>query len=104
MSPFAQVVVVGVGTLVMRSVAIKILAGREIPGIVQRALRLVAPAVLSGLVAQTLLLNDGSLRSPSMWHIAAVGAALVAWFSRSVGYTLGAGMALLWVLEALPGL
>ncbi len=101
MTPIWQVVIVGLGTLTMRSLAITVLSGREIPQTIQRALRLVAPAVLSGLVVQTLFFTGGSIRSIDSWHLAAIGAALVAWRSQSVAYTLAAGMVLLWTLELL---
>ena len=88
----------GLGTLALRSAAITFLAQREIPDRVQRALRLVAPAMLAGLVVQSLLFVDGSVRAFDSWHLAALGAAIVAWFTRSVAYTLGVGMVLLWTL------
>ena len=60
-----------------------------------------APAVLAGLVAQTLFLDHGDLRPFGTWYVAAAIAALVAWRSRSFGWTLAAGMASVWLLEAL---
>ena len=99
MSPILQVVILGVGTLTMRSLAITVLAGRRIPERLGKALRLVAPAMLSGLVVQTLLYADGSVRGFDSWHLAALGAALVAWRTQSVAATLGAGMAMLWLLQ-----
>ena len=101
MTPIIQIVILGVGTLTMRSLAITVLAGRRIPEPVGKALRLVAPAMLSGLVVQTLLFTDGSVRGFDSWHIAALGAALVAWRTRSIAITLGAGMAMLWLLQLL---
>ena len=101
MSPMLQVVIIGVGTLTLRSLAITTLAGRSIPDRVQKALRLVAPAMLSGLVVQTLLFADGSVRGLDSWHAAALVAAFVAWRSRSVALTLGAGMAVLWLIQVV---
>ncbi len=57
----------------------------------EQALSLVAPAVLAGLVAQTLFLDHGDVRPFGTWYLAAAVAALVAWRTRSFGWTLAAG-------------
>ena len=60
-----------------------------------------APAVLAGLVAQTLFLDHGEFRPFETWYLAAAVAAIVAWRTRSFGWTLLAGMGSVWLLEAL---
>lgn len=101
MSDLAVVAVVAVGTLLMRASLVALLGDVTIPTRIGSALRLVAPAVLAGLVAQTLVLDDGAIRGSATWYLAALLAALVAWRTRSVGLTLALGMVAIWVLEAL---
>lgn len=96
----ALVAIVAVGTLTMRASMVTLLANVTIPPRVEQALSLVAPAVLAGLVAQTLFLDQGELRPFGTWYLAAVVAALVAWRTRSFGWTLLAGMVSVWLLEA----
>ena len=95
------VTVVAGGTLLMRASLVTLLAGITIPMRVEQALALVAPAVLAGLVAQTLFLQGGDMRPIGTWHAAAALAALVAWRTRSAGWTLLVGMAGVWILEAV---
>jgi branched-subunit amino acid transport protein len=99
---FVYVAVVALGTLAMRASMLTILAGVALPARFEQALGLVAPAVLAGLVAQTLFLEGGELRAFSSWYVAAGVAALVAWRTRSFGWTLVVGMGTVWALEALP--
>jgi branched-subunit amino acid transport protein len=100
-SDLVLVVLVAAGTLAMRASMVTLLADVTIPARVEQALSLVAPAVLAGLVAQTLFLDHGDLRPFGTWYMAAAVAALVAWRTRSFGWTLLAGMVSVWVLEAL---
>jgi branched-subunit amino acid transport protein len=96
------VLVVAVGTLAMRASMVTLLADIAIPPRVEQALGLVAPAVLAGLVAQTLFLEAGAFRPFGTWYLAGAIAAAVAWRTRSFGWTLLAGMASVWLLELLP--
>jgi branched-subunit amino acid transport protein len=95
------VLLVAVGTLGMRASMVTLLANVTIPERMEQALSLVAPAVLAGLVAQTLFLDHGDLRPFGAWYPAAVVAVLVAWRTRSFGWTLLGGMASVWLLEVL---
>ena len=95
------VVIVAAGTLAMRASMVTLLADVTIPTRVEQALSLVAPAVLAGLVAQTLFLDHGEFRPFGTWYLAAAVAALVAWRTRSFGWTLLAGMVSVWLVEAL---
>jgi branched-subunit amino acid transport protein len=100
MSDLMVVGLVAGGTLLMRASLVSLLADVTIPERVQLALRLVAPAVLAGLVAQTLFLEAGELRPFGTWYLAAIAAALVAWRTRSTALTLIVGMVCVWLLEA----
>ncbi len=101
MTDFGLVFAVAIGTLAMRASMVTLLADVTIPLRVEQALSLVAPAVLAGLVAQTLFLKGGEFRPFDTWYLAAAVAALVAWRTRSFGWTLLAGMGSVWLLGAL---
>jgi branched-subunit amino acid transport protein len=75
-----------------------LLAGRiELPHTVRRALRYVPPAVLTALVVPALILPTGdvalSLDNHRLW--AGIIAAVVAWCTRNMLFTLITGMAAL---------
>lgn len=101
MTDYLYVAIVAVGTLAMRASLVAMLANVTIPPRVEQALSLVAPAVLAGLVAQTLFLEAGVIRPFGTWYIAAAAAALVAWRTRSFGWTLVVGLVCVWILAAL---
>jgi len=101
MTDFALVLMVAGGTFLMRASLVVMLANVTIPERVQQALRLVAPAVLAGLVAQTLFLGGGRSGPVGTWYIAAAIAAIVAWRTRSVAWTLLIGMLAVWATALL---
>lgn len=101
MSPLAQVIAVGLGTFAMRASLVTVLAGVTIPDRVERTLRLVAPAVLAAIVAQSLFLDGGEARSLSSWHAGGLVAAAVVWRTKSVALALATGMATHWALLAM---
>lgn len=98
----AIVTMVALGTIAMRASMVTLLGDVTIPPRVEQALGLVAPAVLAGLVAQTLFLDHGELRPLGTWYLAGAIAAVVAWRTRSFAWTLLAGMGSVWLLEAVP--
>jgi branched-subunit amino acid transport protein len=97
------VALVAVGTYGLRVSMVTLLANATIPPRLEQALSLVAPAVLAGLVAQTLFLEGDEVRAFDAWYPAAAIAALVAWRTRSFGWTLVVGMGSVWLLEGLLG-
>ncbi|MDQ4095798.1 MAG: AzlD domain-containing protein [Actinomycetota bacterium] len=92
----------GVGTFALRVSFITRL-GERIPTAVQDALRNVLPAVLGALVATGAFVTHGEidLDSLPLRASATVVAAVVAWKTRNVIATMGAGMALLWCGQTL---
>jgi branched-subunit amino acid transport protein len=97
-----MVLLTGIGTYLLRVSAIAVVGeGRQIPPRVEQALRLVAPAVLAALVANSLLLDGDGLRPLGAWHGAGIIAALVAIRFRSAAWTLLAGMVAVWIFSAL---
>ena len=72
------------------------------PGL-ERALRLVPPAVLTAIIVPELLRPNGvltlTLDNPKL--LAGIVAGLVAWRTKNTLATIAAGMVLLWVFQAL---
>jgi branched-subunit amino acid transport protein len=98
-------ILIGMGlvTYGIRLSAIVLLGQREFPSIVQRALRFVPPAVLSAIVFPELFQHSGQfdLSLTNARLIAGVLASIVAWRSKNVLATIGAGMIALWLLQIL---
>lgn len=74
-----------------------------LPPVLQRGLRFVPPAVLSAIILPEILRRDGAL-DLSLGNtrlLASVIAALVAWRTKNALLTIAAGMAALWILQAI---
>jgi branched-subunit amino acid transport protein len=95
--------IIGIGaiTYVIRLSFIVLLGRLSMPAWLGRALRFVPPAVLSAIILPELVLPGGalnlSLSNPRL--IAGTIAAVVAWRTKNVLLTIGAGMAVLWLLQ-----
>lgn len=96
------IALLGGGTLLIRASFLVGSAGRTAPPLFARVLRLVPAAVLSALVAPALVYPESRLDlSLGNEHlIAGAFAALVAWRTRSVPWTLALGMLAMWGLKA----
>ncbi len=92
----------GVGTFAMRA-SFLAFAHRlaAVPPAVQRVLRQIPPAALASLVVPALLRPEGQLDLGQVRFVAGIAAALVAWRTRSVALTLGVGMGLVMLVDAL---
>ena len=95
--------IVGAGavTFALRLSFIALLGRIEIPRFLGRALRFVPAAVLTAVLIPLLLYDYGALEV-SLGNerlVAGLVAALIAWRTRSVLFTLGGGMAALWTLQ-----
>ena len=80
------------------------LAGRlELPPLIKRALRFVPAAVLSAIVVPALVFREGSLDLTlgNEKLLAGALAALVAWYTKSIIWTIIAGMVALWTFQAV---
>jgi branched-subunit amino acid transport protein len=75
----------------------------SMPSTLQRGLRFVPPAVLSAIIFPEILRHDGPLNVSfgNTRLLAGIIAALVAWRTKSAVLTIAAGMAALWVLQAV---
>lgn len=93
----------GAVTFALRLSFIALVGRTGTPHSFGRALRFVPAAVLTAVVIPLLLYEDGALEV-SLGNerlLAGVVAALIAWRTRSVLFTLGGGMATLWALQAM---
>jgi branched-subunit amino acid transport protein len=93
----------GAGTFALRLSFIALLGQVEMPLFLRRILRLVPAAVLTAFVIPLLFYENGALQV-SLGNerlLAGLVAALIAWRTRSVLFTLGGGMAMLWTLQAV---
>ena len=93
----------GAGTFALRLSFIALLGQVEMPLFLRRVLRLVPAAVLTAFVIPLLFYENGALQV-SLGNerlLAGLVAALIAWRTRSVLFTLGGGMAMLWALQAV---
>ena len=99
------ILIVGAGTFALRVSMIALLGRVErTPPAVERVLRFIRPAVLAALIAPAVILLDGRpafLGPLNPRLVAGVVATLVAWKTSNVLLTIGSGMAVLWVLQAL---
>jgi branched-subunit amino acid transport protein len=100
------IILAGILTFSIRLSFIYLLGRWQPPSWLGRALRFVPPAVLSAIIFPEVLMHDGGLvlavGNLRLW--AALIAVLVAWRTRSVLLTIGAGMAGLYLLTWLTGL
>ena len=104
-TPTLWLTILGAGavTFALRLSFIALLGRKEIPPFFRRALRYVPAAVLTAVVIPLLFYVDGALEV-SLGNerlLAGVVAALIAWRTRNVLFTLGGGMAALWTLQAM---
>ncbi|PSQ33660.1 branched-chain amino acid ABC transporter permease [Halobacteriales archaeon QS_9_70_65] len=94
---WAVVVAVGVGTFCIRFSFIYLFEYlSEVPGGLERALRLVPAAVLSALVVPAVVVDGSPALSPDNGRLLAAGAAaVVAWRTENILATIAVGMAVL---------
>ncbi len=93
----------GAVALALRLSFIALLGRIEMPGLFERALRFVPAAAFTALAIPFLFYENGALEVSldNERLLAGLVAALIAWRTRNVLLTLGAGMATLWTLQAV---
>ncbi len=89
------------GTYFARSSLILLLADRELPVGIERALANVGPAVLAALTINLAVGSEGLGSIEFAEASAVVVAAVVAAWRRNLIWTFVAGMTVLWVVSAL---
>jgi len=97
------ILVLGIGTFLLRFSFIQLVGRINLPEPVTRALRFVPPAVLSAIILPALLQDhatDGLNFSPANpYLLAGIVAALTAWITRSMVMPLATGLATLYLLQ-----
>ncbi len=97
------ILLVGLGTFMLRSSFILALEKLDEPALFRRVLRFIPSAVLGALVSASLFLRQNT--ADSGWAdnrlVAGLAAALVAWRTRSMLLTIVVGMVLLFLLNHL---
>lgn len=103
MNPWLLIGIIGLGTYLMRLSFVALFGRHGVPAVLAAPLRYVAPAVLAALVAPAVVAPGGVLdvgagnpRTPAM-----VVAIVVAIRTRSVIWTILAGMGSLWLWAAV---
>lgn len=103
---WAMIVGTALVTFVLRFSFLGTVRAHGLPERFRTALRFVPPAVLAAIVVPQVLIRDDAVHlahdNPRL--AAALVAGAVAWISRSVVWTIVAGMAALWIVQwALAG-
>ena len=98
---WAVIVVVGALNYASRLSFIAFFARRAMPPLLARALRFVPAAMLTALVVPMVVAHGGTTDFGDPRVPATLVAAVVAFFTRSTLWTLVAGMAALWLLQAV---
>ena len=104
-TPALWLTIAGAGavTFALRLSFIALLGRTETPLFLGRALRFVPAAVLTAVVIPLLFYENGALEVSlgNARLLAGLVAALIAWRSKSILFTLCAGMATLWMLQTI---
>lgn len=103
MTPWLIVLIVGAGTYLTRLSFIGILGDREIPSYMERPLRLVAPAAIAAIAIPEFVAPADvvDISFDNLRLFAGIIAIVVAWKTRSIGWTIAGGVASLWLLDWL---
>jgi len=103
MNIWLAIIGMGIITYAIRLTPILLMERVEIGGRLRQALRFVPAAVLSAIILPELLLPGGEL-DISLGNerlLAGLLAGIVAWRTKNVLWTIAAGMAALWALQAI---
>jgi branched-subunit amino acid transport protein len=97
---WAVILVVGALNYLSRLSFIAFFARRAMPPMLARALRYVPAAMLTALIVPMVIdVTPQGLQPHAPKVAAAVAATVVAWFRLGTLWTLGVGMASLWILQ-----
>jgi branched-subunit amino acid transport protein len=103
MNNWLTMLLAGLVTFAIRLSFIWIVGQRSVPPLLRRALRLVPPAVLTGIIFPEVFMPAGQLDISfgNARLLAAVLAVLIAWRTRNVVLTIIVGMLSLWLLQGI---
>ena len=93
----------GAGTFALRLSFIALLGRVEMPLFLRRVLRFLPAAVLTAFVIPLLFYENGTLQVflGNERLLSGLVAVLIAWRTKSILFTLGGGMIVLWALQAV---
>lgn len=95
-----QFVLAGIGTYLIRVSAIALVGqGVTIPPRLERRLRLIAPAVLSAIIANGLFLDQGRVNDRVSWYAGTAVAVFIVWRFRSAAWAMGLAMVVVWAVQ-----
>lgn len=97
------VLVLGIGTFLIRFSFILIMDKLTLPDAVHRMLRFIPASVLTALVVPAVLFHGSGGIYFDGWErgVAALVAVFVAWKTKNTLVTIGVGMAVFWGLQAI---
>lgn len=96
------IVIIAAGTLLVRLSFLAVLGRVErVPPLVSRILHLIPAAVLAALVVPGVTRASGEFDLMTARFAAALIAAVVAWKTKNVFATIGVGMGVLWLIQAV---
>ena len=103
MNVWVTMILAGLATYATRLSFFVVFGRRGVPESLARPLRYIPPAVFSAIVFPELLMPGGNfdLSMGNLRLLAGVLAALVAWRTRNIVFTILVGMAALWILQWL---
>lgn len=103
MNIWLTMLLAGLVTFIIRLSFIQIIGHRSIPPLLQRALRLVPPAVLTAIIFPEVFLSSGQLDLSfgNARLLAGLLATLVAWRTRNAVLTIVVGMLSVWLFTWL---
>lgn len=103
MSSLFIILAIGLVTYLSRLSFIALFATRGVPRWLETPLKYVAPAILAALVAPAVFAPEGPIdvTGGNPRFFAGLVAVAVAWQTRSVVWTIAAGMVALWLLQAI---
>lgn len=101
MTTWLVILVIAAGTYAFRASLILVFANADVPPLLERAFRYVGPAVLAAIAVPGLLAPGGSLDLTDARVPAGMVALLVSWRTKSLLYTLVAGLGVFFGLDAL---
>jgi branched-subunit amino acid transport protein len=103
MNIWLTMLLAGLATFIIRLSFIQIIGHRSIPPLLQRALRLVPPAVLTAIIFPEVFLSSGhlDLSFGNARLLAGLLATLVAWRTRNAVLTIVVGMLSVWLFTWL---
>ncbi len=101
MNLWLLIIVMGILTYAIRLSFIISADYFTIPPIMRRALRYVPPTVLTAIIIPEMMMPTGTLDLTHPRFFAGLIAMAVAYYSKSVMWTVGVGMVSLWLLQLL---